>query len=263
VLGDVGPGGAFAQLLGPTDIFGPAASPAGSAEGAWPAKVGTTFYAVDQLTGVMWVRRAGGRWWRLQHSGSGLGLVTILDATHALVDSPAGAAVLDLAQPAVEPPQIQKQPGGLTCVVPWSRADADTTAYAWLRDGIVLRGATRLQYQATALDRGHDLACRATATTSFGSTEATSTLAYTVPGAPVAPPAPHLTGAPRVGSTLTCSARTAVTWLRAGRVVTGLHGRSYRVRALDRGAAIACRTLLADGTVVTSPEARIAAAGGA
>ena len=267
LLGDVPPDGAWTSLLAPTDVFGPALADA-VAKAAWPAKGGTTLYALDQHTLVTWVRRGTGRWWRLQERGRNLGVISALDSTHALVvqSTPPGGgsvpsvpyAIIDLAHPDVDPPSIEKQGGGLTCVVPWSRADADTTAYAWLRDGVVLRGATGQQYRARGIDRGHDLACRATASNAWGSVTLTSELPYRVPGVRVPPPRPHLTGAPLAGSRLRCSATGRVGWLRDGRTVPGLPRRSYLVSPADRGHAIACRTRLADGTVVTSPAARIA-----
>jgi hypothetical protein len=268
LLGDVPPDGTWTSLLAPTEVFGPAPADA-FAEVAWPARGGTTFYALDQHTVVTWVRRGTGRWWRLQEGGHDLALISALDGTHALVvhspppgggsGVPAPNGIIDLAQPAVDAPSVAKQSGGgLTCVVPWSRADADTTAYAWLRDGVVLRGASRQQYRARAVDRGHDLACRATASNAWGSVTLTSELLYHVPGARLPPPRPHLTGAPLAGSRLRCSATGQVSWLRDGRTVAGLLTRSYLVSPADRGHAIACRTRLADGAVVTSPAARIA-----
>jgi hypothetical protein len=263
LLGDVGADGTWTSLLEPTDIFGPA-PPDAQALAAWPARGGTTFYGTDYASGVTWVRRGPGRWWRLQESGHDLGLVSVLDSTHAVVSLPAlrgfftggsqpvPLGVIDLARPAVDPPRVEQQSGALTCVVPWSRADADTSAYAWLRDGAVLRGAVGLQYRPTALDRGRDLTCRATATTSWGSVTLASSLPYVIPGARVDPPRPLLTGAALAGSRLVCGARAQISWLRDGRTVPGRHARTYLVQPLDRGHGIACQARLADGTVVQS-----------
>ena len=269
-LGDIGADGTWTSLLAPTEVFGPAGrDPSGY--GAWPSRAGTTAVAGDE-TGVAWVRRGTGRWWRLQAGGRNAGFIGLLDATHALVSFPTPRAltshpdplgVLDLATPAVEPPAIVPRDGRLACVVPWSRADADTTAYAWLRDGAVIAGATRQEYAPVAQDRGHDLACAATATTAWGSVKRTSELPHLVPGARLAPAPPRLTGRARVGRRLTCSARSSVTWLRDGRAVGGRRGRTITLVPRDAGHRIACRTRLPGGLVATSRALRIAATTGA
>ena len=75
-----------------------------------------------------------------------------------------------------------------------------------------------------------------------------------------APASPHRRPGRRLAADL--QRAKGITWLRAGRIVKGAHGRSYRVRKADRGVAIACRTRLADGTVVQSRSARIARVSG-
>ena len=132
---------------------------------------------------MTWVRRGTTRWWRLQVSGRDLTFVRLLDATHVLVrdiKTPGSPlAVVDLRRPTVDSPQVQQLPGGVTCVVPWTSSEATTSGYAWLRDGIVLRGATRSQRPRSRYDRGHSLTCRATARTPWGSV--TSPRATSIP----------------------------------------------------------------------------------
>jgi len=121
------------------------------------AKGGSTFAAYDPNRGMTWVRRGTTRWWRLQVSGRDLTFVRLLDATHVLVrdiKTPGSPlAVVDLRRPTVDSPQVQQLPGGVTCVVPWTSSEATTSGYAWLRDGIVLRGATRSQRPRSRYDR--------------------------------------------------------------------------------------------------------------
>ena len=100
-----------------------------------------------------------------------------LDATHALVGTPAQygeRGVVDLTQPSLAAPLVQPAAGGLACVVLWSAADAETTGYAWLRDGAPIAGATGATYSPVASDAGHALGCRVTARTDFGSSTVTS-----------------------------------------------------------------------------------------
>jgi hypothetical protein len=251
LLGDVQSDWSWSPLLAPTDGFGPA-PPYASDLAAWPARGGTTFLARD-ATGL-WARRGTGRWWLLRHAGNGLLLYTLLDATHAIVRETSGSgttAVIDLAHPDVQPPQLQGQGQTLTCVVPWNAVDAATSAYAWLRDGVILRGATGPVRTLSRFDRGHALTCRATARTAWGSTTLAAA-AVPVAGARIAPPRPRLRGTARVGARLRCSGGIRVDWLRDGRLVGGTHARRYLVRVRDAGRAIACAAELTDGTVTRS-----------
>jgi photosystem II stability/assembly factor-like uncharacterized protein len=258
LLGDVQGDWSWSPLLAPTGIHGPSL-PNASALAAWPAKGGTTFVAYDPNRGMTWARRGTGRWWRLQASGRDLTFLSLLDSTHALVrdvktdGSP--LAVVDLRRPAVDSPQVQQQPGGVACVVPWGSPDATTSGYAWLRDGVVLRGATRMLRPRSRYDRGRVLTCRATARTAWGSVTLSSSNVYHVAGEPIALPRLTLEDEARVGTHLHCSARAHVTWIRDERTVPRRHGRTYRVRASDLNHAIACQTELVDGTVVRSPAA--------
>ncbi len=259
LLGDVQQDWSWSSLLAPTAGFGPA-PPDATALAAWPARGGTTFYARSSPTGTTWARRGTGRWWRLQHSGRDLVLYTPLDATHAIVAPTTGdgtAAVIDLAHPDVGQPEIQNDGRTLTCVVPWSPTDAVTSAYAWLRDGSVLRAATRLQRAISRFDHGRDLSCRATARNAWGSTTVASTHAVRVPGARKPLPRPHIQGSARVGARIRCRG-IRVDWLRDGRPIPHAHAHSYLVRAADLRHAISCEEPLADGTLVRSRSARVA-----
>ena len=257
LLGDVQNDWSWSPLLAPTNGFGPQL-PDASAVGAWPAPGGTTFYALG-TNATLWARKGTGRWWRLQHAGRDLYVYTLLDATHALVGERSGdatAAILDLAHPAVGPPLVQTGDRTLSCVVPWAPVDAATSAIAWLRDGAVLRGAGGSQRTVSRYDRGHDLACRASARTAWGSTAVTAA-AVRIPGARLVPPRPLLRGNARSGARLRCSRGGTVDWLRDGTRVPGRHALTYLVRGADVGHVIACRARLADGTVTRSRGVRI------
>ena len=257
LLGDAQNDWSWTSLLGATGGIGPGENAV--AIDAWPTRNGTTFIAED-LKGY-WVRRGTGRWWRLQAFGAGLAPTALLDSSH-LVVRPAGPlaqpAVLDLSIPAVAPPAVQPSAGGLTCAVAWRPEDAEAAAYAWRRDGTALRGATSAQYRLGALDAGHEFTCEVTARNGWGSVVLASPLAYLAPGVRAQPARPRLTGKPRVGALLRCSAGARLTWFRDGRAVSGRHGRTYLVRARDAGHAIACQTRLADGKRLRSPGLRIA-----
>ena len=255
-LGTIAGDWSFSDVLAPTAGFGPL--PDSQPITAWPSPAGTTFYAWGNNSNGVWVRRGTGRWWRLRAPGQDLFVDAALDATHALV-RPAverrPAAVLDLAQPAVDPPAVQRDASGLTCAVPWTADDADTSGLAWSRDGRALPGATGPQVQISTRDQGHSFTCRATASTDFGSSSVASA-AYLVP-----PAHASIRGVPRAGSLLRCGATARISWLRDGRALRGHHERAFRVRPRDRGHALACQTRRADGGIARSRDVHIAKAG--
>jgi hypothetical protein len=255
LLGDVQSDWSWSQLLAPTGSYGPTL-PSAEALAAWPAKGASTFVAYDPPRGMTWVRRGTTRWWRLQVSGRDLTFVRLLDSTHVLVrdtkSDGSPLAVVDLRRPTVDSPQVQQQPGGLACVVPWTSSEATTSGYAWLRDGVVLRGATRVQRPRSRYDRGHSLTCRATARNPWGSVTLSSSNLYPVAGTPAALPRVVIEDSAVVGTHLHCSARTHVSWVRDEIVIPGHHARTYTPRPHDADHAIACQTRLVDGTVVRS-----------
>jgi hypothetical protein len=257
LLGDVQADWSWSQLLAPTGSYGPTL-PSAEPLAAWPAKGASTFVAYDPNRGMTWVRRGTTRWWRLQVSGRDLTFVRLLDSAHVLVrdakSDGSPLAVVDLRRPTVDSPQVVQQPGGLSCIVPWTSSEAATSGYAWLRDGLVLRGATRIQRPRSRYDRGHSLTCSATARNAWGSVTLSSSNVYPVSGAPVALPRVAIEDSAVVGTHLHCSARKHVTWARDEVVIPGHHARTYTPRARDANHAIACQTRLVDGTVVRSNE---------
>jgi hypothetical protein len=265
LLGDVDDDWHLAPSLALTGAFGPS-GPLAAGLAAWPAKTGTTLYGFDGTQNTTWVRRGSGRWWRLQAGGRLLYVLTLLDATHAIVNevtpsggsvSGAGIAVIDLAHPAVEPPTVQATASGLLCVVPWPASDAETSAYAWRRDGSVIPGAVSAQLTPVAADRGHDLTCRATARTDWGSTSLVSANAYRVPAPAAAWRRLSLAGRALFGHVLRCGAALRVAWLRSGRLIAGAHARTHRVGPLDEGRTLACQSKTAGGKLARSPALRV------
>jgi hypothetical protein len=253
-------------------VFGPSPKYRQPA-GAWPAPSGTVFYAYDYDARATWARRGTDRWWRIRVADRDVQVISVLDSTHALVQlvrhDPVDTAsyeplgIVDLAQPAVGRPEVESSSGALACSVPWSPAEAQTSTYAWLRDGHVLQGVTGSRRAASKYDRGHRISCRATAATSFGSVTLAAAAAYRVGGTSIAPPRPRISGRPRVGGRLRCSAKARVSWFRGTALATPLHTRSYVVRPRDTGHALACQTRLPDGTVTRSRTVHISRAAAA
>ena len=219
LLGDVQSDWSWSQLLALAGSYGPTRRER-RALAAWPAKGGSTFVAYDPNRGMTWVRRGTTRWWRLQVSGRDLSFVRLLDATHVLVrdieapGQPARGRRSQAARPSTRR-RCSNCPGGVTCVVPWTSSEATTSGYAWLRDGIVLRGATRSQRPRSRYDRGHSLTCRATARTPWGSVTLSSSNVYPRRGAAGrAARGVAIENSAAVGTHLHCSARKHVTWVR-------------------------------------------------
>ena len=174
LLGEFRSDWSWTSLLAPTGAFGPVTETS-DAVAAWPSPAGTVFYAYDAKTRSTWVRRSAGRWWRLRVAGTDVTVFSALDATHALVAFPgqfSERGVVDLAQPPLAQPTVTRSPGGFACGVPWTAADAETTGYAWLRDGAPIPGANGVTYAAS--DAGEELACRVTGRTDFGASAVTS-----------------------------------------------------------------------------------------
>ena len=144
-------------------------------------------------------------------------------------------------------------------------------AYAWLRDGSAIGGATATTYQLVSADLGHSVSCKVTATNAEGSGTATSS-AQKVVAAPSNSAAPVVLGTTQAGSLLTCSPGTwsyspqfAYVWLRDGAAISGATNATYTAAAGDAGHTIACRvtgTNAAGSAQATSAAVAITAAAG-
>ncbi|WP_317698063.1 hypothetical protein, partial [Aeromicrobium sp. REDSEA-S32_B7] len=119
----------------------------------------------------------------------------------------------------------------------WSPADV-TLARQWLRDGVVVDGATGSEHVPTAADVGHALVLRVTASAPGYTSLTVVSQPRTVTDPPLtATTPPVLTGDATTGSTLGSTepvwSRTPGTttrqWLRDGRPVDGATGTTYRL----------------------------------
>jgi hypothetical protein len=258
LLGEIRADWAWDSLLVPTAGFGPS-TPGADAVTAWPSPAGTTFYAFD-APGTTWARRGAGRWWRVRVGGRDVSVLSALSATRALVAFPPNSigerGILDLAQPSLAAPAVTRAGGTYTCTVPWTAADAETTGYAWLRDGVPVAGAGGATLPAVPGDEARAIACRVTARTDFGASTVTSE-SFGLPQSARAWPSLTLSGIARPGRTLRCGAAVRITWFRDGKALKGRHARTLLVRRGDRGHTLTCQTRRPDGTLSRSRAARI------
>ena len=130
--------------------------------------------------------------------------------------------------------------------------DDPQLAYAWLRDGVAIAGATGSSYTLTPADLGARITARVTATVA-GLTPVTASsdpTARVAPGAaPRATVAPKVTGAARLGKRLTASAgswstsgvKVAYQWLRGGKAIKGATSRTYTLKKKDVGKRVSVR----------------------
>ncbi len=111
----------------------------------------------------------------------------------------------------------------------WSPSDV-TLAYQWLRDGVIVSGATSRTYTLTRDDVGHDLTIAVTGSKSgYTSRTASSEPVGPVVGDPMTPGTPTISGPPQVDGPLTADPGTwtpdGVTfryqWLANGATISG------------------------------------------
>lgn len=121
-------------------------------------------------------------------------------------------------------------------------------AYAWLRDGKPIAGATKSTYTLTAADLGARISATVTGTSPayLPVTKASAATAEVAAGVLSATPKPTLSGTARVGQELTATAGTwkpsstklAYTWLRDGAPIAGATASTYTLAAEDLGAKV-------------------------
>jgi hypothetical protein len=138
----------------------------------------------------------------------------------------------------------------------WTGTPTPTYAYAWLRDGVAIAGASGGTYAVQAADVGNGLTCKVTATNKNGSAAAVSnTLIVPVPPPPKPPtPAVKLTSAKIVVSR--GAARVPISCASAGCV--GTIELTERVAVLHRRGG---RTIVKRETLVLGKGAYTLAAG--
>lgn len=132
----------------------------------------------------------------------------------------------------------------------WSPAPAGYS-YQWLRNGLVLGGATADSYKITAADLGGMISVAVTATAP-GSDPLTAIAAAVGPvakGAIANTVAPAITGKAKVGSRLYASTGSWIPdptsysyrWLRNGKAITHATGSTYRLTKADKGKKISVK----------------------
>jgi hypothetical protein len=129
----------------------------------------------------------------------------------------------------------------------WTPAEV-TPSYEWLRDGLVVPGATLSTYQLQLADLGHSLAVRVT----VSAPEHESAVATSAATAPVARASftvqerPTVEGEPRYDRIIAATAGTwspkpaivRYQWLRDGEPIKGARAKRYRIGVPDVGARI-------------------------
>lgn len=133
----------------------------------------------------------------------------------------------------------------------WSGVPTPTFSYQWLRDGVDIASATADTYMVSGEDRGESISCRVIARNSAGMVEATRSNGLEIRGGqPVNMTAPEVSGAPAVGTALTCSPGTwngepiptyTYQWQLTGADIPSATSSTYTVAAADRGLVLSCR----------------------
>ena len=134
-------------------------------------------------------------------------------------------------------------------VASWAPAGT-TVSFQWKRNGVTIPGATKSSYTVASADSGTRITVTATGSLA-GYTRASRTSAATaaVLRAFSSTPVPRVSGAVRVGSTLTAlvkattPAATSVSyrWYRNGSAISGATRSTYRLTASDGGTQITVR----------------------
>jgi protocatechuate 3,4-dioxygenase beta subunit len=142
-------------------------------------------------------------------------------------------------------PQVWKK---LTAVAGVWAPVADSFTYVWMRDGVIIAGATSSSYELTVADLGKAITVEATAVKAgYQSAVKSSNPTNAVVGVPLtAAPVPTITGTPQVGKTLTAAAGSwlpatvslSYQWKRDGVVIAGATNASYVLTAADLGKTI-------------------------
>ena len=160
----------------------------------------------------------------------------------------------------IEPARVGEP---LTCSPgTWSETPAPTFTYQWLRDGASIASATGSTYVVEPADQVHSLSCKVIATNSVGSAEALSSNDVQVSGSkPENTLAPHISGTPAVGETLTCEIGAwtgvppptyAYQWVRDQgqpdeEAIGSAIFSTYTATTEDRGHSLSCDVIATNG----------------
>ena len=129
----------------------------------------------------------------------------------------------------------------------WTKGTA--FSYQWMRDGAPIRGAVTATHRLTASDLRARISVRVTGTlTGYTTAAKTSAATVKVTAGTLRAATPTITGAAKVGATLTArtgtwteGTRLSFQWLNDGTVIRGATAATYRVTSADRGDAISVR----------------------
>lgn len=261
----VTPDGTISTLVNVGAVAGAGnASPVGN--GSLPAttKLNTPFaVAVDPTTNVLYVadtkNNAIDEVLNAARSGSAAGPIEPADQVPVTGSGAAGSACAALANGPVLSESAPSVSGTLT-VGSTLTADPgtwtptpDAYTYQWLRDGVVIPGATQATYVVTSADGAHLLAVAVTAAKDdFASSSATSAAVLIAPYVPDEPDEPGTltTATPTIGGTVKLGATVTALpgtwlagsdpvttftyqWLRNGVAIPGATASTYRLTAAD------------------------------
>jgi surface antigen len=134
---------------------------------------------------------------------------------------------------------------------PGSWSPSGTFAYLWYADGVPITGATGRSFTPTSRQRGSAILVRVSASkdgyaTALASSAYTPKIGY---GSINVQTMPTITAAPRLGFTAVVSAGTYLPggavigyqWLRDGKVIRGVTGRTHRIGPSDLGHKLSAR----------------------
>lgn len=123
-------------------------------------------------------------------------------------------------------------------------------AYQWLRDGVVVGGATGRSYRLTKLDAGHRISISITGTypgklARTASSESTNL----VSAGTVTPGTPRIDGLPVIGATLVAAPgiwrpadlKLTYAWYASGRLISGATSQTYKISQKLRGKTLTVR----------------------
>jgi hypothetical protein len=125
--------------------------------------------------------------------------------------------------------------------------DATTISYQWLRNGVVIAGATKVTYSVPVADLGARLSVVTTSSKpDYVSVTATSDVSSIVAKGTLSGPLPVITGTAAVAKMLTATPGTWSTspvsrsyqWLRNGVAISGATKSTYKTTSADKGKTI-------------------------
>ena len=157
----------------------------------------------------------------------------------------------------------------------WFTEGGTSFSYQWLRNGIVIAGATGEEYTLTPADEGKAVQCVVTGRNQYGATSFAASALLVSPEPSTKPPAndherpvaiSEEDSFVPVGEELTCFGEEewegeptsfSYQWLRNGAAISGATSEGYTVTAADEGAAVQCQVTAANAggsAVAIDPE---------